>query len=553
MRAGPARALCLTWAAVVVGTATAAGFTAFKPGEVKVGGEIGHHIDLTVGKILHHIDFERDFVRHFRNRTDPEGTVKDIPKDGPYGGFVGYGMLLDAMVSASARGIGGEEMAGLTRRRLAELVSLQGDDGSISVFKSIPRGKISWPQRAIWDNHESSYILQALTADYLAFGTKATLEAAKHLADHMIEREEPVNIGGEAAFIRLWTATGDSRYRDWLFKTAGIDKGLADYDKIVSANGTRHVYTALARACAQIDFARAEKTDDVRYLAPARELMARLLGPYSSVSGSCSAGPHEKAWGETWMTSQRGTGRWGETCATAYMMRFAARMMSVDAASVYGDLIERGLYNAFFSAQSLDGLTYRYFTPFEGASEWWPRDTYCCPNNFRREMFEVVDAVFLKTPSGVAVNLYSDATLTTGGLKVEMRTDYPDGREIALTVESAKPLELALRIPRWCSAAEVSHLGGKDRPQAGAWHRVRLPEGRSSVYMVMPMKDRRVAGREEQAGKAAIVQGPVVYGRDAAGMRVRYCDGSRVSTYFVPPKRAETVPDELFAPDAPKR
>ena len=511
--------------------------TAFNPGEVTVGGEIGHHFDLTVGKILHHCDLENDFLRYFRERTPGEAGVEgDNEKNGgPYNGFVGIGMFLDGVVKACARGIGGAPLRTFKDKAIADLIATQGSDGSISVFTSIPKGRVVWPHRAVWDSHESAYILQALVGDYQAFGTRSSLAAAVRLADHVIEREEGINLGCETAFVMLWQATGDAKYRRWLEDHLVIAAPPEKYGRLLCACSLRHVYASLARAVAQLDYATAVGRRDPELLAFPQTLAGRLFGPYSSVTGSCTTGDGKREWGEIWGTAQYGTGKWGETCATAYAMRFSKKMLQFDPSTRWGDLIERATYNAFFAAQSEDGVNCRYFVPFEEQGEWWPRDTYCCPNNFRRWMFELADVVFLRTPEGVAVNLYSDATLRTDGLVVEMRTRYPEDGEVFLRVDAAKPLKLKLRIPRWSR-----------EPDAGTWRTVALKAGHSETRLSFKFEDRYVAGRAEQSGKVALMRGPLVYGVDKDGRRVRFSDSSRVRTYIPLPTGAVAVPDELI-------
>ena len=503
--------------------------------ELKVGGEIGRHLDLTVRKVLRHTDVERDFLRFFRNRVPSEGRLRDCEQaGGPYRGFVGYGMFLDGVVKACARGIGGAELRAFKDKALADLIATQGKDGSISVFTSIPKGNIVWDHRAVWDNHESAYILQALANDYLAFGTRTSREAAVRLADHMMEREEGLNIGCETAFVLVGQATKDPKYRAWLERQFRIAAGPDEYGPLVG--GLVHVYKTIARSVAQLDYALAYgQTGNAALTAPAREVMGRLLGPYSSVTGSCTTNDGNPDWGELWGVSQHGVGKWGETCASAYAMRLATRLQAIDPSPVYGDYIERVLYNAFFAAQSEDGVKCRYFVPFDEPGEWWPRDTYCCPNNFRRWMFELPDAVILKTAKGVAVNLYTEATYRTDGLTLEMKTRYPKDGEVEIVTETKRPLELKLRIPRW-----------SEEPDAGLWRIVRLGVGRQVTKLAFRLRDRLVRGTGEQSGKVALVRGPIVFGLDKDGKRVRFSDPRRVRTYFVPPADAKTVPDELF-------
>ena len=85
-----------------------AALSSFRPGETKVGGEIGRRLDLSMEKILHHMDIEGAFAKHFKTR-------KEKP-DEP-GGFAGYGMLLDALVKGAARGTASWRRPRRTSRR----------------------------------------------------------------------------------------------------------------------------------------------------------------------------------------------------------------------------------------------------------------------------------------------------------------------------------------------------------------------------------------------------------------------------------------------------
>ena len=142
--------------------------TPFRPSQVFIGGELRHRMELTADKMLHGIDIERTFVRHFRERK----AEPDVP-----GGFAGYGMFLDAIVKAAAHGIGGDELRAFKSHRLAELIDTQTPDGAITIFD----GKIGF-----WDNHEQAYLIQALVLDHRHFGAASSLAAAIRLGDFLI-------------------------------------------------------------------------------------------------------------------------------------------------------------------------------------------------------------------------------------------------------------------------------------------------------------------------------------------------------------------------------
>lgn len=473
---------------------------AFKPGEVAVGGEIGRRLDVSMEKILRHTDIEGAFAKHFKVR-------KEKP-DEP-GGFAGYGMLLDALVKGAAHGIGGDEAVALKTRLLKELAAAQSPDGQITMFLGKP---------GFWDSHENAYMIQSFVRDWLWFGEANSLETAKRLADSLIARKAPVTLGTETAFNLLYGVTREPRHLAYLKDVCFLEKPFDFYDANLQVNGVQHVYTWLARAIGQVEYADllglAAPADRARFGEPAFEALRRAQGPHLSVSGSITGTPR---WGELWDPSQVGLGKWGETCASAYLMRLCARMSEWEGRSVLFDLYERVMHNAFFSAQSADGLKYRYFTPFDDRAAWWPRETYCCPNNFRRMVFEIPDAVFRRSSDGLAVCLYAPAELKAPGVTAKMETAYPEDGKVTLSVTMAPGVKtLRLRIPKWCEGARVT-VGDVMAPAAPGWLEVRRDFSAGvTVALDLPMPVRLVRGVRAQEGRVAVMRGPCVYALEPA-------------------------------------
>lgn len=465
----------------------------FAPGSVKVGGEIGRRMEVTLEKMLRHTDIENTFTRHFRVRK----ACPDEP-----GGFAGYGMFLDALVKAAAHGVGGEETVRAKTRLLRELGGLQTPDGRISMFSGEP---------GFWDNHEAAYMIQALCRDHRWFGTTNSLATARKLADSLIALKSCTTIGMESAFLLLYQETGERKYLEWMERECAIAADIDTFDRQLKVLGVRHVYTWLARSLAQLEYAdavNAPPAERAKLAAAAEEAFRRTRGDYLSITGSLTGTP---AWGEVWDATQTGTGKWGETCATAYLMRLSAKAMEKNAASELGDLIERALYNAFFSAQSSDGLKYRYWTPFNERAPWYDRDTYCCPNNYKREVFELPDMVFLRRRDGLAVNLYSDAELQAEGVRATMRTAYPADGKVALEV-CMQGRVLDLRIPGWCDGATVAVDGGAPQSATKGWYRVERDfTSPVKIAINLPMAIRLVPGTKAQQGRVAVMRGPCVY------------------------------------------
>ncbi len=465
------------------------GLRPFRPGEVKVGGEIARRMEVTAERAMA-LDFENLFARHFRTRKDNPDV---------WGGFAGYGMVLDGIVKAAAHGVLGERLVEFKRKWIADLVRTQTADGDISIFAA---GK-GW-----WDDHEKAYIIQALVLDHRYFGEKASLDAAAKLAGYMMAHGAVAQLGLDTAFVMLSEETGDRRYLEYA-KTAFAEEGdMWDYNRALVVNSVGHVYTCLQRILAQVQYARVAGVRTEAMERSEARLWRKLFDEdYMSVSGTCSGMPCA---GEMWDDSQRGLGRWGETCATAYLLRLAAEVERRDGAAEFGDLYERTLWNAFYGAQAADGSKMRYFVPFDESGEWYERETYCCPNNYRRMVFEVPDSVVLRAADGAVVNLYAPCEAKADGIEMKVETAYPESGAVKVWYRDAKGAALYLRIPAWCGEATVD---GKKVVAERGWARIAgdWKTGRE-VKLDLPMTPRLVRGTKAQGNRVAVMCGPRVFG-----------------------------------------
>ena len=98
----------------------------------------------------------------------------------------------------------------------------------------------------------------------------------------------------------------------------------------------------------------------------------------------------------------------------------------------------------------------------------WP---LCCTAALNRILPNYVQGMWMKTASGgIAATLYGPCTFETelpvGKVAFAERTEYPFDERIVLNVTAApgKEFPLRLRIPGWCSAAEIAVNGAAVRP-----------------------------------------------------------------------------------------
>ncbi len=518
-----------------------------KPNQVWVGGEIGRRIDVTIKNNLLILDADQDFLKPFKEKKSKSG-------------YIGIGKLIDAAVRFAAN-TGDTAVIAKKNSIIQKLLHTQESDGYIGMMTPESR------MHKLWDIHEIGYIIYGLESDYEFFGIKPSLTAAQHAADYLLQhwKELPENwdqetgvrtgvsvTGLERTFIRLTQLSGEQRYLDFCIK----QRALPAWDQEIVI-GRRamiegHVYAYMTHSLAQLELFRV--SPDPKLMGQTSRAMTFLThGDGLAITGG--AGQQE-----IWTADQDLRGQLGETCATAYQMRVYDSLLRLHADSVMGDLIERTVYNALFAAQSPDGRKIRYYSPGEGPRVYFSGDTYCCPGNYRRIIAELPAFVFYRAGGGVAINLYTPgkAEINLPGktqLVVRQETDYPKSGKVVIHLAPSKPtvFPLQLRIPSWCSAAEVSV---NDKPvgksiSGGKFYSIqRTWKKGDQVTLKMPMNWRLVRGRQRQAGRVAVMRGPLLFCLDPSRNKaLDLLDGADLGRIILDPQSLQDpVPDDSIIP-----
>jgi DUF1680 family protein len=476
--------------------------------QVKVEGEIGRRIDVTLHNNLLALNADRDFLPAFNKKSQKDG-------------YIGLGKLIDAAVRLAAYS-GDAQALALKRHLVDAALRAQLADGYLGILK--PESRV-WE---LWDIHEMSYLIYALAADHRYFHEVRSLDASRRLADYLIARwaADPQRkpgagsitvhmavTGVENAMLALHAQTADPQYLNFVRDFRQLP---AWQDRIVVGRWgpiEGHAYAHICRSVAQLRLYRLEP--DPRLLGPTERVLDFLTrGNGLVVTGAC--GDHE-----CWHCSQQGTMNLGETCATAYLIRMYDELLRMRAESRFGDLMERSIYNALFAAQSPDGRRIRYYSPFDGPRVYWNGDTYCCPCNYRRIVAELPGMIYYQADGGVSINLYAASTAKlklAGGvpLSIRQKTDYPRSGKVLVELDPARAARFALRlrVPGWCPSAKIT-VGGQPvdaRIEPGKFvtiDRTWQPADRVEIDLAMPW--RLVRGRQAQAGRAIVLRGPVVY------------------------------------------
>ncbi len=514
----------------------------FKPldfRQVNVGGEIGRHLDITVNNNLLKLDVDNDFLLPFQLKNQEGKGFSD---------YIGIGKLIDAAVRFAAY-TKNEKVLAMKKHLVDELIKTQEPEGYIGIMVKEYR---MW---RLWDIHEMGYIIMGLASDYHFFREKSSLLAAEKLADYILDRwpTMPENwqqfgaAGLDSNILALYSETQNERYLNFCVRQRALPDWKPDMTKGGNALLKGHVYTDLDQCLAQFELFHIQPEE--RLLRPGKQAIDFMTkGDGMTITGSVGH------W-EEWDNAQEGRGKTGETCSTVSQIRIFDAFLRLEGNSLYGDILERMIYNALFAVQSPDGRQLHYFTPLEGNRIYFRKDTFCCPNNFRRIISHLPAFIYYQSSKGVAVNLYSpsETTIALKGeitLNIRQETEYPNDGKVVIHLNPSQPARflLQLRIPQWCNKTTVSVNGKpwKEPIVSGKFLSLdREWNAGDQVILDMPMSFRMVLGRKRQAGRAAVMRGPVVFCMNPAqNDSLQKKDAADLNSYMIDPNSLNLIPND---------
>jgi hypothetical protein len=530
----------------------------------ELGGEIDRRIRNLIYQNYMVVDLDGKWLNHFRNRTDRGGRSHV---------YYGIGKVLDAG-SLFAAYTGDPKVAARTQYIIDELVKSRDADGYLGFWNVEPENR---QDHINWILHEQEYINLALVRNYRCTANPQSLAHAKIMADYILKTfptpQHPCYDAGQICtaglpegMLELYRVTGDQRYLDFAADVPhGNNRGeiklasLRTWEQDFSRRPC-HVYVMLARCYAQTELYRL--TGEENLLGMSQFMRNELLKAGEGgmlVTGSCSEGEH-------FTYNQNGRGAIGESCVTAYVLRWVDSLMRLEGDMRYGDLLERTIYNALLAANSPDGRWIRYFTPFSGSRRYDTRDFFCCCGNYRRAVAELPQKVYYRMPEGaIALNLFTNSKkafdVKGQSVTIQQETAYPSDGDVKVTFSTANPVPFAFqfRTPRWCG--KIALRVNDEAPATidpltqtlGCYVLNRTWKDGDVVRISMPMPWRFLRGRAIQEGRVALLRGPVVYciGADQNAALFTKCLEPR-NLVIDPASIAQSVRDDSIRPNGRK-
>lgn len=463
----------------------------------------------------------------------------------------------------------------------------QEPDGYLNTYFTITGIEKRWTnEREKHELYCAGHLIEAAVAYFEATGKRSLLGIVCAFADHIDQiygleegkkRGYPGHQEIELALVRLFRVTGEERYlklskyfldergkQPFYFDLEAQERGepgnkgfFGEYSdryrqshlpvreqKVAVGHAVRAVYMYTGMADV------ASETGDASLAQAIKVLWDNVTRRQMYVTGGLGS----QGYGEdfTFDYDLPNDTCYNETCASVGLAFWARSMQRLEMAGKYADILEQALYNGVLSGMSLDGKRYFYVNPLEV----WPESCHyrhdkrdvetvrqswfncaCCPPNMARLIASLGGYVYSKHGNTLYTHLYLENSgqveLTAGTVTISQQTNYPWDGHVKIKIDAADESEftLALRIPGWCVDAGVA-VNGEPVEMTGLMENGYLMLTRrwtagSVVELDMPMPVRRVQSHpelRENAGKVAIMRGPVVYCLEEADNSDRLAD-----------------------------
>jgi DUF1680 family protein len=492
------------------------------------------------------LDADRMLYTFRANAGLPVGSAKPLggweqPENGQRsselrGHFEGHFLSASAQLYAST---GDEKAKQKADSMVAEMAKCQQKLGGkyLSAFPATWFDRLERNER-VWAPFYTIHKLMAGMFDmYQVAGNQQALQVLQGMAawadewsapktfDHM-QQILTVEFGGIAETLyNLAAATNDERWArtgDRFQKRSFINPLASRRDELRGLHVNTHIPQVIAAA------RRYEMSGDTRFHDVADYFFYEVSTARSYVTGGTSNA-------EAWLAPPRRLAaelklsvNTAECCCAYNMLKLARRLYSWNPDPAYFDYYEHLLLNhrlGTIEPEHGHGEYYLSLTPGDWKTFGTEDQTFwCCTGTAVEEYSKLNDSIYWRDSRGLYVNLFipSELDWKEKGFRLRQETAYPEAPRTALTVISARPNPLAirLRVPAWMRSAPTVKINGKvlDASAApGSYLAIeRAWKPGDKIEMELPM-NLRVEAMPDDPHMQAFLYGPLVLAGDLGG------------------------------------
>ncbi|MCJ7844006.1 glycoside hydrolase family 127 protein [Blautia sp. AF13-16] len=451
----------------------------------------------------------------------------------------------------------------------------QQQDGYLDTYYTIQEPLGRWSNlREGHELYTAGHMIEAAAAYYQATGKDSFLKIVCRLADCICDTFGPDEgkIHGcpghpeiELALVKLYRLTKDEKYLNMAkyFLDIRGSQSPSHFEEEQKMDGFHHIFPEFEHLGynniqAHKPIRKQKKADghavralylysamaDVGYecrdeslLDACRILFDNITGAQMFITGSVGAAADGECF--TCDYDLPNNYNYSETCASVALAMFSLRMFQVERDGKYMDIAERALYNTVLGGMSLNGTEFFYVNPLEVVPEQLKANrtlhhvlpsrrkwlgVACCPPNIARTLTGLGNYIYSENEDTLFVNLFiagkCSVKLKEGTISVSVQTDYPYDGKVKITVENHEgiPFSLAVREPGWTKVEQMISKSGKEvsvrREKGYLYTEKTVWESQAEFIFEIPLKPVLMCAHPRvasDAGKAAIVRGPLVY------------------------------------------
>ncbi len=436
-------------------------------------------------------------------------------------------------------------------KALARLIASQEPSGYLGITDPAVRTD-QLPLRGM-DAYELYFMLHGLITAYDLWSEEQALQAASRLGDYFVNHIGP----GKAQFwprpkgktiaghnihyclegtllanpmLRLYLATGDEKYlkwSKWVIDNIDLWSGHNTFSKLdqvaIGAMGVHELQPKVHSHTFHMNllgFLRLYQiTGDESLLRKVRGAWRNIAKRQMYITGGVSVDEYYRA-GQNLPVS----GSVVETCAMMSWMELSQYLLELTANPIYADVIERLLWNHWFAAQAVDGDSFRYYVPLNGAK---PAGYYhgpdCCTASGPRMTAMIPTLFYAVGKDGIYINQFVESAaeikLDSGNIvSLIQETKYPSRGELTFKInpQQAEFFVLSIRLPAWCSNPSLS-INDKiiEGLHPGTYVKLKRHWQKGDyIKLTLPMQAKWTKRTHATEDAWALVRGPVVYAVD---------------------------------------
>lgn len=443
------------------------------------------------------------------------------------------------------------ELEALADEAVELICRAQADNGYINTLYTINNPKKAFTN--LKDHHELycfGHLTEAAIAYYNATGKNRLLKAVIKYADLICDvfgEHKKEGYGGheiaEMAFVKLYKSTKDKKYLKMaklMIERRGtkpyyfdIEQGIkpdseiryeynqAHMPSIEQKEAVGHAVRAVYLYSGMADVAR--ETGNSKLFNTCKELFNNITDKKMYITGGIGSTKDGEAF--TFDYDLPNDLAYAESCASIGLVFFAQRMLISEINSKYADIIEKCLYNGIISGMAPDGKSFFYVNPLEVNPIACKKDSRkshikpirqkwfncaCCPPNIARLIASAGKYCITENENAVFIHQYISMKAKCKNVDLEIDETYIKNGKVKITVNTEKPINIALRLPCWCSNYKFSIKPCKTENGYAYFHINKNSEILAEFKPEIKIMKCNPKVRSN-TGKVAVMRGPIVY------------------------------------------